>query len=482
MAQTNGNGRQLTAFDLTNLAIGSIIGADIYIVAALGAGSMGPAMLMVWVLGGLLTGIIALNFAQCAAVVPRVGGPYAYVRAAFGVLPGFMVGWALYLAEWVTLAVFPIALVRYLGYFLPNMPAWQVILIKVLFVSFVTVTNLVGVRVGGAVNDLLTLAKLAPLLFLLLAGLVLLAIFPVSTASRLVPFAPLGWSGFGYVFVLVFWAYAGFELATLPADEVRDPGTTLPRAILTGVLVVTVFYVMVNLAVVLSQPWQLTAHSQVPLVDAARSILRIFGLPGSVGAVLMALGAIVSISGVEESVTLGTSRLSYAMAVDGLLPKFFARLHPQYGTPYWGLLFQGTTTLVVSLIGGFNELIAVSVFLLAVVYFATSVASLRLTRESPEGRLRLPGMVFMPYVGGVAAVFLASRVGLTHAALGLGMLGLGVPLYIYVAPPRVLHEQQEVLLSARNRRAEVYRTGRVFLANLVRLLSVGVSLLLTPFR
>jgi len=98
---------KLTLFDVTNLVIGAIIGADIYIASSFGAGYLGPLSLLVWVIAGIITIIIALCFAQCAALVPKVGGPYAYSRAAWGPFSGFIVGWSLWLAEWVSLAVFP---------------------------------------------------------------------------------------------------------------------------------------------------------------------------------------------------------------------------------------------------------------------------------------------------------------------------------------------------------------------------------------
>src|SRR5437667_9108436 len=111
--------RELRAFDFTLLVVGAIIGADIYVVAGLGAQSLGPAQLIAWVFAGVLAAFIGLAFIQCATICPFVGGSYAYVHEAFGPLPGFIAGWSLYLGECVALPVFPIAFVTYLGYFLP---------------------------------------------------------------------------------------------------------------------------------------------------------------------------------------------------------------------------------------------------------------------------------------------------------------------------------------------------------------------------
>src|SRR5512136_3355116 len=127
---------ELTLFDVTNLVVGSIIGADIYVASAFGAGLLGPFSLVVWVAGGIIAIVIALCFAQCAALLPKVGGPYAYAHAAWGNFAGFIVGWSLWLAEWMSLAVFPVAFVQYLMYFLPNLGWTEQAGVKLIFVTF----------------------------------------------------------------------------------------------------------------------------------------------------------------------------------------------------------------------------------------------------------------------------------------------------------------------------------------------------------
>src|SRR5512135_1321787 len=173
--------RKLSFFDVTNLVIGAIIGADIYVASSFGAGFLGPFSLAVWVFAGLIAIVIALCFAQCAMMLPRVGGPYAYAKGAWGPFAGFIVGWSLWLAEWISLAVFPLAFTRYLMFFFPNMDFVAQSVIKGFFVAFLAVTNIVGVRAAGRVNDVLTLAKLAPLVFFVIAGLGWIILNPAMT-------------------------------------------------------------------------------------------------------------------------------------------------------------------------------------------------------------------------------------------------------------------------------------------------------------
>lgn len=461
----------LGLFDVTNLVIGAVIGADIYVVASLGAAFVGPAVLVVWVVGGVLAGVIALSFVQSAVIVPRAGGPYAYVRRAFGEFPAFIVGWALYVGEWFSLAVFPIAFVRYLSYFVPAIPLLGVVLIKVAFVAFLTGSNIIGTRVGGRVNDALTLAKLTPLIVLVVTGLLAMIAMPSKAVDNLTPFVPFGWAGFSPALIQVFWAYAGFELATLPTAEVVEPRRTMPRAFFRGMAVVTLFYLAVNFVVVSSVPTGIIAGSQIPLVTSIDAILQTLGLPIAVGGALMAVGALLSISGVEEAFNLGTSRLSYAMAVDGLLPRFFAKLHPRFGTPYLGLLFLGGTSLMVSLIGDLNGLITVAVFNLSVAYVATGLATILLSRRNPEQRLQVPGAGVIPLAAVGASLFLLSQVGYLGFALGIPLILVGIPVYFLLAPRQVLVKQRDELLSRVQQLSHVRRISRVFLAGLIQFLS-----------
>src|SRR5512136_330895 len=146
----------LTLFDVTNLVVGAIIGADIYVASSFGAQYLGPSSLLVWVAAGAITIVLALCFSQCAAMLPRVGGPYAYAKEAWGSYAGFTVGWSLWLAEWISLAVFPVAFTRYLMFFYPDLGWMSQTIVKVGFVSFLAISNIVGVRAAGKTNDILT--------------------------------------------------------------------------------------------------------------------------------------------------------------------------------------------------------------------------------------------------------------------------------------------------------------------------------------
>jgi APA family basic amino acid/polyamine antiporter len=196
--------RKLSLFDVTNLVIGAIIGADIYVASSFGAGYLGPFSLVVWVVAGLIAIVIGLSFAQCATLLPKVGGPYAYAKGAWGPFAGFIVGWSLWLEEWISLAVFALAFVRYLMFFFPNIDFVAQSLTKVVFVAFLAVTNVVGLKAAGRINDALTILKLAPLLFFVAARLGWMILNPAAGSANFSPFAPFGFAGFGSAVVLIF--------------------------------------------------------------------------------------------------------------------------------------------------------------------------------------------------------------------------------------------------------------------------------------
>jgi APA family basic amino acid/polyamine antiporter len=462
---------ELTLFDVTNLVVGSIIGADIYVASAFGAGLLGPFSLVVWVAGGVIAIIIALCFAQCAALLPKVGGPYAYAHEAWGPFAGFIVGWSLWLAEWMSLAVFPVAFTQYLTFFLPLTLPLQVA-VKTLFVLFLILTNIAGVKAAGRTNDVLTLVKLAPLIFFALAGLVYIALNVPTAAGNFTPFLPLGLGSFGPALVLIFWAYAGFEISTIPAGEIREPAKTIPRAIIIGIMIVTIFYLTTNIVLFAVRPWESLRLDQAPLATATNNILAQAPLLALVGGFVVGVGALISVAGSDESGMIGTSRLGYALAADGLFPGAFAKIHPRFKTPYLGIIIQASTALAAALAAtlyaeGLSTLIATSVFFMAVAYVATSISSYTL-RKKHQAQFNLRGGLTIPALGAVFSIYLITQCSFTQIGLGLLLLALGVPIYVKYTPKKEIAELKQALLSREHILRRAYDTEHVFLAHVLR--------------
>lgn len=461
--------RKLSLFDVTNLVTGAIIGADIYVASSFGAGYLGPASLVVWVTAGLIAIVIALCFAQCAMLLPRVGGPYAYAKGAWGPFAGFIVGWSLWLAEWISLAVFPLAFTRYLMFFFPNLDLLTQIVVKVVFVAFLAVTNIVGIRAAGKVNDALTLLKLAPLIFFVMAGIRWVFLNPVQASANFSPFAPFGFANFGSAIVLIFWAYAGFEISTIPAEEIDKPSKTIPKAVILGILIVTAFYLTTNIVLFGVRNWTQLANDTAPLATASNAILTSNAALAFFGGALVGVGALISVAGSDESGMIGTSRLGYALAADGLFPRVLARIHKKFKTPHVSIIIQSVTALAASIVGGLSLLISVSVFFMAISYLATSASVFPLRKKNP-----VPNVVYgkknivIPTLGILFSAYLITQCTLTQIAIGIVLLLIGIPIYIKYSPKKELTEAKQDLLSRENILRRIYNQENIFLAHVLQ--------------
>ena len=458
---------KLTLFDVTNLVVGGAIGADIYIAGAFGAQFLGPFSLLVWVLGGVMAITIALAFAHCAALTREAGGPYAYAKEAWGPFAGFTVGWSLWLAEWVSLAVFPVAFVQYLMFFVPSLDAVLQLVVKILFVTFLAVTNIVGVRAAGKTNDLLTLVKLGPLVLFIGFGLFYMFIHPALTISNFLPFFPSGFSGFGATLVLVFWAYAGFELSTIPANEIKDPERTIPRAMVLGMSIVTIFYLLTNLVLFGLVSTAKLAVDTAPLASAATVAFGLNATLALIGGVILGVGVLVCVSGSDETGMIGTASLGYALATEGLFPKSFSKTHKRFKTPYVAILVQSVTTLVASIFGSLGLLVATSVFLLAIPYFATSLSVIYLRKKNLKRGHRMMGGRAVPILGAIFSIFLVTQCAVPQIMLGIVLIVMGIPIYARYAPKKELVELKSELFSRRSILEKVERDEQKFLAHLL---------------
>jgi amino acid transporter len=440
-------GQGLSTFDVTALVVGSIIGADVYVATAIGARLVGPASLLVWVLAGVMASVIALSFAYCVMFLPKVGGPYAYVRAVAGPFAGFMVGWGLLLAEWFSLAVFPVAFVQYFVALVPGVNGGGKILLKAAFVALLIVSNVIGIKKAGRVNDLLTLAKLSPLILIVLGGVVFLALQPGRISTNLNPFFAGDAPAFGQALVLIFWAYAGFELSTLPADEVRRPEKTIPRSIVLGLAIVIAFYLLTNFIVVATIGRPVLGASGSPLIDVAATIFSSPALLSAAVALVVGVGALLSIAGADESGTIGTSRLAYAMSIDGLLPRAFSRTHNRFRTPYVGIVILCSAAFVASLFDRLADLINSSVFLLGVAYLATCVSAVFLGKQHPAVAAKIRGRFVVPVVGAVFSIVLILLVSPVQMAISIVLFAVGIPVYTFFSPKKELEELKALFLS-----------------------------------
>jgi amino acid transporter len=446
-----------------NIVIGAIVGSDIYIVPGLTAGLIGPFAIVVWIIGGAISMVLVMVFAYCSYYVPNVGGSYAYVTAAFSNFYGFIAGWSMCIAEIVALPVFAIVFTNYLEFFIPLTPG-TTLLVRAMFVVALVWINIQGVKAAGRLNDVLTLAKLTPLLLIIVLGVGSLVLNP-RLLGNYTPFAPVGLDNFGTVMVLVFWAYAGFELGSLPASEVVDPKKNVPKALISGMAIVVFFYVMTNVAVFGVVNWAELSKSSIPLVLVSTALL------GTAGAVITGVGALASVSGTDETEVLGTARLIYAMSADGLFPKALRRVHPRYQTPYVAIITEGAIALALSLFSGITQLISFAVFNLGVCYLLVCLA-LSVLKKSGKGGLR--GERVLPWIGVLISLYLLYTTSLIDKLVGAILVLLGIPVYLYFSKAHISELRGRFLSEEEIFTTNLEKQNR-FLANFVRFIRASYN-------
>ena len=385
--------QKLTLFDMTMIAIGSTIGSGIFLTPSsiIQALPSPKWALLVWIVGGLMALSGALTFAELGAKMPGAGGVYVYLKEAYGSFAGFLYGWSyLLVINTGGIAALSVAFARYFGYFVDLSPTGTK-MVAITGIIIVTLINIVGVKAGGLFSDVFTLLKLAGIVGLIIVGL-------GAGSSQTTDFtAPLGdlpnglGSALAIAMVGVLWSYGGWQHASFLAGEAKNAQRTIPRAMIFGALVVTLIYLLINVAYMfLLSPAEMAASPRL----AADAIGKIFGDPG---ARLIALTIFISTFGTAGIYTLTAPRIYYAMANDGVFFKKVAEVHPTFHTPVFAILLQSLWAIVLILFWGtFEDLISYVVFT-DWIFFALAAASVFIFRKrSAAGAYQTPGYPLTP--------------------------------------------------------------------------------------
>ena len=416
--------RTLRTADGLAMMVGIIVGSGIFRTPGIVARQLGRPILtfVAWVLGGALAFLGTLVFAELAARLPQAGGKYVYAREAFGRRAAFVVGWVEALGMYAA-AIAAIGTVggEYLGRLL-GAPAGSTPWLAAGWVALFTWINLVGVASGRWVQNVVTAAKL-----LALAGLVVVAFATGSGTgpSTVLPAAPRGvdvWGALAVAFRSVIWTYYGYADVAKIAEEVVDPGRTLPRIFLGGIATVIALYLLLNAAFLHVLPIERIAASNLVAGDVAQAI---FGAKS--GIVMAALALLVVLAGLNGNVFV-TPRVIFGLARDGLAPGVFARVNAG-GTPWAAMLLVGVVSIALVATGTFERLLALAITLVLVVDGAMVFALVRLRREQPDAPFLVPFYPLVPllFVGVYAALFVGTA--LEQPALAALTIGLLVAVY-----------------------------------------------------
>ena len=411
-SQTHKLKRTLTAFDLTALGIGAIIGTGIFVLvgtAAVGDGDRpgaGPGLILSFILSGAACLLAALCYAEFASMIPVAGSAYTYTYATLGELFAWITGWSLVLEYGIACVAVSIgwsgyfvSLLERVGIHVPfalvNAPheGGLINLPAVLIVLALTGLLVIGIKESARVTSAIVILKVAVVLFFIAVGA-----FAVEPANWS-PFMPNGFAGVGAAAAVIFFAYVGFDAVSTMAEEAKNPQRDIPIGILVSLAICTVLYIAVAAVLTGIVPYN-QIHVKAPVAEA----LNTAGIRWA-GA-LVATGAVAGITSVLIVMLLGQIRVFFAMSRDGLLSPWLSAVHPRYGTPHHATLITGLTVAILAgfvPIGVAAELTNIGT-LFAFTLVCGAVLVLRKTRPDLKRSFRTPFVPLVPILGMAACL------------------------------------------------------------------------------
>ena len=432
--------RTLRQSDLLLLFIGSVIGSGIFLTPGLILrqlnGSVGFSLL-VWVVGGALSLLGALTYAELSATNPEAGGLYCFIRDGFGRMAAFLYGWSLFLViASGTIAALARAFTRYLAEIIP-LSASGATLVSVLMIAVVTAVNVWGTRKSSDLQNWTTLVK--TLLIVVLSGFLLsLGLHGGELASAMgtTQGGSALLSSFGLAMIAVLWAYEGWQFGTYSAGEVIDPQKSFPRSFLLGSLILVGLYLVANVAYLVALGPVASTASDAIAATAATAVL------GPWAGKVIALAILISTFSSTNSVILTAPRVFYAMANDKLFFRSLAEVHPRFRTPAAAIIALGIWSAVLACAGKFAELIGGVIFI-GWIFYGLGAAAIFPLRRGSQGKpipYRVPGYPFTPFIFVLAAaaivgnaIYLAFRdpVQFRNLAVAIVLFLLGLPAYYF---------------------------------------------------
>jgi APA family basic amino acid/polyamine antiporter len=424
--------RTLSLRDLIFIVVGTVIGSGIFLTpgGVLTKAGSGGVALTVWAVGGVLSLLGALTFAELGAANPKAGGLYVHLKDAFGPAPAFLFGWTMFLVIGSgSLATLAAAFPRYVDVFLPLGPMGQRA-VSLLLIAVVATVNVRGTRSSANVQGVATIAKVLVIVSLAVA---LIVARPTTLSAQTwwpatVSFSTISGAVTGMIGVL--WAYEGWQYATFSAGETVDPQRTFGRGIVIGTALLIGIYVLANVGYVAALGLDGVAASKRVASDAAAAVFGTWA-GGAVTVVIL-----VSIFSASNGLVLTLPRVFYAMAADGLFFRRLADVHPRFGTPAAAIVATAVWSAVLVLSGTFEQLLTYVVFMSWVWFALAALAIFALRRRHPdmERPFRTPGYPVTPalFVASAAVIVVNTVVAQpVQSAIGLAITAAGAPAYLW---------------------------------------------------
>ncbi len=384
--------RTLNLLDATSVGIGAIIGAGIFVVLGLAIGYAGPAVIISIIIAGIVASFTAFSFAELGSAIPKEGGAYEFAFELISPFAGFLVGSLWLFAQIVAGAAISLGFASYFVAIFPTFPLKTVAVVAALAL---TGLNLIGIKQSTAVNNILVIIKIA--ILSLFIGFGIFQIHPQNFSQ----FSPNGLFGILQGAGFIFFAYLGFGRIAALGEEVKNPERNLPLAVLIALVVSVIIYVLTGLTATGLQDYHILAQSGSPIAEAAK-VMGNFTIVAAVS-----FGALIATISVLLTNLIGSSRVAFAMARNGQLPKAIAKVSSRFGTPYISIFVMGALLTVLVFALDLKQTVAITSFAILSVHLTVNFSAIRLRKKmtSTEG-FRVPLYPLIPSLGILSCIIL----------------------------------------------------------------------------
>lgn len=408
-------------FQLTMYGTGLILGAGIYVLIGEAAGFAGDSVWIAFVMGSIVALFAGFSYAELSSMFPRAAAEYIFIKNAFkNNFFAFLIGWLTAITSIITAATVALGFGGYFAEFV-DIP---IIISAIGLLVILSIVNFIGIRESAWTNTIFTIIEASGLILIIVIGFTFANPEPVNYIE-----SPTGFSGIVIAFVLIFFAFIGFEDMANVAEEVKKPKKTLPRAIILSVIIAGILYVLVSLAVVRVVNWEELATSSAPIALVAERGL------GSEAHILLSSIALFAITNTVLITLVAGSRIFYGMAKEKVFPSILEKVHFKTKTPWIAVIIILVISVIFTLVGDIVIIANITVFAI-VITFATvnlAVIALRYTEPDVERKFKVPLNIgkfpILPLFGVGISVYMALQFQIEVVLAGFAIIGIGVVFY-----------------------------------------------------
>ena len=414
--------RHMGLFHLTMYGVGLILGAGIYVLIGEAAGFAGNSMWMSFLLGAIVAIFAGLSYAELSALFPKAAAEYTFVKNAFkNDFFAFIIGWLTAITSIIVAATVSLGFGGYLTQFI-ELP---ITIGAIFLIGILSIVNFIGIKESAWANTIFALITAGGLVLIIFLGF---SIEPVESVDYFE--APNGMTGIILAFVLIFFAFIGFEDMANVAEEVRKPQKTIPRAIILSVVITGIIYILVSLSVIRILNWEILAASSAPLADVAHGVL------GTKGSITLSLIALFATASTVLITLVAGARILYGMAKSNSLPQFLGRIHPKTKTPWIAVIGILIASVGFAFVGDIVIVANITVFAVVITFAVINLAVivLRYTESELERPFRVPINIgkfpVLPLFGFVTTIYMMIQFEIEVILVGIVIIGIGGVFYI----------------------------------------------------